>query len=137
MSMLLDVETLSVFEAAFHEARQHRWIESQKARCDLGNEAFLEWYKLHWRDFLRHRHVEHLRGEIQWNEFQPMAFGVLLPLLEGDDWLPSEIIELYRNGGENLSIILHAFQNDWPMDSVLACLYLINMNDARLDPRFN
>lgn len=137
MSLLLDVEVLSVFEAAFLEARHHRWIESQKAGRDLGDAAFLDWYRRHWWRFLRHRHVEHLLGDVCWQEFNPDSFGVLGSLPGEDEWLAAEIVELYREGGENLGIIQHAYEQDWPLHEVRECLLLINMNDARLDPRFN
>ena len=127
----------SVFEAAFLEARRHRWIESQKSRRDLGDTAFRDWYHRFWWPFLRYRHVEHLLGERQWEEFERNTFGVLQVPLSNGSPLNREIIELYRSGWENLDIINHAVRRDYPMNQIHDCLVTINMNDARLNPRFH
>lgn len=132
---LLPSKVESVFEAAFLEARRHRWIASQNAGRDLGDEAFREWYQLYWWTFIRYRHVEHLLGERRWLEFDTATFGVLLSSPASSP-LSQEIIELYRTGWENLNIIHHALQREYPMDEVYDCLVTINMNDARLNPQF-
>lgn len=134
---VLEAEVCSLYEAAFEEARCHRWIESQKRGFDLGNEGFLEWYDRYWWNFLRYRHLEHLLGEYRWLEFSPDAFGVLVPLVESEDDVANEIIDQYRQGCENLDILNWALRNRQCVDDVCECLVLINMNDARIDPRFN
>lgn len=133
----LHCEVDSVFEAAFLEARRHRWIESQNAGHDLGERAFLDWYQRYWWAFLRYRHVEHLQGERAWREFDVASFGVLQESPQWDSPLTQEIIELYRTGWENLNIIFHSLDREYPMGEVHRCLKTINMNDARLNPRFN
>lgn len=127
----------SVFEAAYLEARRHRWIESQNAGRDLGDLVLRDWYRRFWWTFLRYRHVEHLLGERAWLEFTGRSFAVLQTSPQWENPLTQEIIELYRNGWENLNIVAHALQRDYPMDEVRECLATINMNDARLNPQFH
>lgn len=134
---VLEAEVCSLYEAAFEEARRHRWIESQKRGRDIGNEGFLEWYDRFWWNFLRHRHLEHLLGEYRWREFESSSFGILASLLESEDLLAVEIVDQYRQGCENLDILNWAFRNRVSLPAVRARLTLINMNDARIDPRFN
>lgn len=134
---VLAAEVCSLYEAAFEEARCHRWIESQKRGYDLGNDGFLEWYDRFWWNFLRYRHLEHLLGEYRWSEFASDTFGVLMPLIESDDELAREIVDQYRQGCENLDILNWALRNRLSLNAVRDRLALINMNDARIDPQFN
>lgn len=127
----------SVFEAAYLEARRHRWIESQNAGRDLGDRAIRDWYRRFWWTFLRYRHVEHLQGDWEWLEFSADSFGVLQQSSEWQTPLTQEIVDLYRTGWENLSIICHSLERAYPMEKVYCCLVTINMNDARLDPQFS
>jgi len=136
-SALLENGTTSIFEAACCEALRHRWIESQKRGCDLGEYAVRDWYQRYWWVFLRYRHVEHILGEVCWEEFPVRSFAAIRPLLNGTHRLAPQIIELYREGLENLDIINWADRTGLSFDDVFECLLLINMNDARLDPKFN
>jgi hypothetical protein len=43
----------------------------------------------------------------------------------------------YKAGWENVDIINWAMSHDVSMGDVYECLVLININDARIDPRFN
>lgn len=136
-SALLETEICSIFEAAFEEALRHRWIESQKRGHDLGDHAIRDWYNTYWWTFLRYRHIEHVLGESCWNEFPDCSYAAIRPLLDGDDEIAATIIDLYREGFENLDIIHWAHRAGHAFDAVFECLVLINMNDARLDPKFN
>lgn len=136
-SALLESETTSIFVAAFQEALRHRWIESQKHGRDLGDYAIRDWYDRFWWTFLRYRHIEHVLGESQWEEFPHRSFAAVRPLLDGNDDVAVTIIDLYREGFENLDIINWSHRKGHGFDAVFECLLLINMNDARIDPRFN
>lgn len=131
------LELCSLYEAAFQEARRHRWIESQKSGCDLGNERFIEWYDRYWENFLRYRHLEHLFGDREWREFDPAAFGALAPLLNSKDDLVLELIGLYRQGWQNLDIVNWAIRTGLDLEEVRERLVLINMNDARIAPKLS
>ena len=133
----LDVEVLSLYEAALQEARCHRWIESQNRGCDLGYQGFREWYDCYWAIYIRYRHLEHLLGDRQWLEFDSAAFGVLAPLVRNKDDLAAEVVDLYRQGWENLDILNWAIRTELDLKQVKDCLVVINMNDARFDPRLN
>lgn len=37
--------------AQVHEIEKHKWIESEKAGCDLGDNACMDWIKKHAKDF--------------------------------------------------------------------------------------
>lgn len=130
-------ELASLIEAAFQEARRHRWIESQKRGHDQGNQGFLEWYDRYWWVYLRYRHLEHLLGDHQWAEFGSDSFGVLAPYIESADDLAIEIIDLYRQGCENLDIVNWALRNSLSLPAVRERLVLINMNDARILPQYD
>lgn len=130
-----ELDPSSVFEMALQEARRHRWLESQFARRDLGDDATYDWYRKYWNTFIRYRHVEHLVGEKNWEEFGNESFGILRKAFQ-EQPLMYDIVELYRNGYENLNIIDWAFGRKHCMDAVYDCLIAINMNNARLDPRF-
>lgn len=136
-SAALGVNTTSIFEAAYCEASRHRWIESQKSGCDLGDFAIRDWYQRFWWTFLRYRHTEHIFGEFHWDEFPRQSFATARPLLDSDDELAATIIDLYLQGFENLDIISWANRTGHEFEPVYECLLLINMNDARLDPKFN
>jgi hypothetical protein len=136
-SALVENRIASIFQAACSEAMRHRWIESQKRGCDLGEYAVRDWYQRYWWTFLRYRHVEHILGDVCWEEFPARSFAAVRPLLNGDDQLAVQIIDLYREGLENLDIIHWADRTGHSFEVVFECLLLINMNDARLDPKFN
>lgn len=126
----------SLFEAAYHEARRHQWLESQFARRDLGDAAFYDWYRRYWTTFLRYRHIEHLIGEQIWSEFNQKSFGILRDGYE-QNALTYEVIEQYRSGKENFNIIWWAQGNGHCADTVRQCLLQINMNGIRLHPRLD
>ena len=132
-----DVRTSSVFQTAFVEACEHRWVESEKCGYDLGDAAFFDWYRRFWDSFVRHRHVEHLLGEILWEEFSVTSFAVLSSVVTSGDLFGEEVIDLYRKGWENLDFYTRAYQVQWDLERVFDLLLLINMNDARLSPCFN
>jgi len=134
---LPETEVRSLYEAALREACRHRWIESQKHGHDLGEHGLIDWYERYWWNFLRYRHLEHLLGECLWEEFETDSFAVLAPVVESRDELAIEIVDLYRQGCENLDIVNWALREELPMHQVRRCLILINMNDARIDPQFN
>ena len=130
-----DVETSSVFQIAFLEACEHRWVESEKCGFDLGEAVLDDWYERFWASFVRHRHVEHLLGEVYWEEFPGRSFAIFQPVLSDEDILGEEFIDLYRQGWENLDFYTRACQVEWDLERVYDLLILINMNNARLNPQ--
>src|SRR5438270_8477318 len=62
------VERCSVWQFSDKEACEYKWIVSEKAGCDQGEEALKQWVKQHWWGFLRARWIEHLHGARFWIE---------------------------------------------------------------------
>lgn len=125
---------LSLHEQAFCEAERHKWIESQKRGCDLGDGAIHEWYRLYWRDYCRRKRLEHLRGECCFEEFGVGHFGDLTPLIDRHDPLVDRIIDMVDAGMENLDVINWALDRRIEIDRVLEVLILVDVNEARIDP---
>ena len=68
---------MSLHECGEEEARRFKWIESEKAGCDLGEQAIRKWVKEHWCGYLRARWLEHLQGKQFWEELDRGDFGLL------------------------------------------------------------
>ena len=68
---------MSLHKCGEEEALRFKWIESEKAGCDLGETAIRAWIGQHWRGFLRHRWLEHLQGKTFWIELDQRDFGLL------------------------------------------------------------
>src|SRR4051812_5440254 len=68
---------MSLHASAAIEARRYKWIESQKAGWDLGEEAVRHWVRELWAGFLRARWMEHLEGRVFWIELDREDFGLL------------------------------------------------------------
>src|ERR1700689_2309110 len=71
------MEKCSVYIESEKEAQQFKWIESEKAGCDLGEAAIRRWVKEHWWGYLRARWLEHLQGKRFWVELARGDFGLL------------------------------------------------------------
>jgi hypothetical protein len=124
----------SLCKQSFLEALRYKWIESEKAGCDLGEHAVGEWLAKHWHGWCRARWLEHIMGEIYWAEFDSAAFGTLIGRISGDRTLLDRIMDRLRCGAENLDIILWA--SEWKIDveAVIDILALVDVNRSRIDP---
>jgi hypothetical protein len=130
------VERKSVHMACIEEENRHKWIESQKAGCDLGEACIREWVKRHWLGYLRARWVEHLQGKQFWIELDRGDFGLLQrKFIERKDLLDS-ILDQLKSGKENLHVIFWAVTNSIPTDSVHEILEALDVNSRRLQHRF-
>lgn len=134
----LGTEVPSLLPAAWAEIQRHKWIESEKARRDLGHHAVEEWLRRFWWRFCRWRRIEHVEGVCRWYEFSHEDFAkVLRPILE-DDRLTMVIVELMkadqRRVMNDLEIIEWARDAMVPMERVIEILGDIHINVARLDP---
>jgi hypothetical protein len=131
------LHVLSVIEEGIREAHRHKWIESQKRGCDLGDEGLQDWYRRYWPIFCRLKCLEHLEGSQSFMEFELADFGLLQELYERDAKLIEMILDRAYDGMENLNIICWA--QDWglPMERILWILERLNLNRAQhLDPDF-
>src|SRR6058998_287686 len=80
---------LSVYDQARKAVQEHKWLESEKAGRDLGHAAVWEWTKSYWLRFYRWRFLQHLRGDIFWQEFATESFG----LVNGRLWAPPKLLD--------------------------------------------
>ena len=78
------IERSSVFDDCEREVQKYKWIESEKAGCDQGEEAIRRWVKYHWSGFLRAKWLEHLQGRRFWVELDRGDFGLLLKEFTGN-----------------------------------------------------
>ena len=123
---------LSVQEIGRLEAERHKWIESEKAGRDLGDQAIRLWVSEHWHTFLRERWLEHLQGRTYWIELDQGDFG----LLQGpaaDRPLIDEIVDRLKDGWENLTVIQWAIDEGLPGDEVIEILETLDINSRRIE----
>jgi hypothetical protein len=129
------VERRSLRDESWSEACRERWIASEKAGCDQGEQVLRYWVRKHWQGFLRARWIEHMQGSRFWVELDRDEFGLLQRReLEHARALLDEIIEKIRCGAENLDILLWSLTTKPPVDhkTVKELLALININAHRL-----
>lgn len=122
----------SVLIVGRKEAERYKWIESEKAGCDMGEPAIRSWVRQHWNGFLRARWVEHLEGRSFWIELDHDDFGLLQRAFH-ESAIFGEILGRLKTGSENLDIILLARDESWPMDEVLAILETLDINSRRIE----
>jgi hypothetical protein len=124
----------SVYAEAERHADVHKWIESERAGRDLGEEALRQWARLYWRHLLRACWLEHLRGERYWSEVDRGDYGMLA---DGAGGLLGEVVALLRRGGENLDVIVWARDTGADVEQVLVILEGLDVNSRRLPHRFD
>jgi hypothetical protein len=132
-----DVTRQSVFDACQYEIDRHKWIASQKAGRDLGEEAVNEWVKEHWSGYLRSKWMEHLQGVCFWMELDQGDFGLLQREFPVNKDLLDAIVTKLKNGQENLDVILWAIADHVPLDPVIQILEALDVNSRRLVHRFD
>jgi hypothetical protein len=131
------VPRASVYVDCEREAERFKWIESEKAGCDLGEQAIRRWVKEHWWGYLRARWLEHLQGRQFWEELDRGDFGLLLRRFHENTLLLDRILDRLKAGQENLDIIVWAL--DWGLNlhDVRDILQALDINSRRLAHRFD
>lgn len=129
-------ERRSIFAEADDQANRFKWIRSEEAGYDLGEGALREWVRTHWWGFLRARWIEHLQGSRFWIELDRGDFGLLREKFKDSPHL-DPILNMLKRGGENLDIILWAYDNKVSADDVMVILDALNINGHRLCHRFD
>jgi hypothetical protein len=132
--LAVDAPPRSVYDAARAEAEKHKWIESQKHGCDLGDLALKDWFRTHWLPFCRSKRLEHVEGQQRWDEFAAHEFGQVSQLIVDGDLLLDRILDRMEHGYDNLEIINWALAWGLVMDRVIDLLMMIDINRARLEP---
>jgi hypothetical protein len=125
----------SVYIDCEEEIRRYKWIASEKAGRDLGEDAERRWVREHWWGYLRSRWLEHLEGKRFWVELDKGDYGLLKRSFAGDLVLLDRILDRIKAGQENLDIIRWA--HDWgiPIPPLLHILEMLDINSRRLAAR--
>src|SRR6266404_6670080 len=131
------MEKCSVYADSENEILQFKWIESEKAGHDLGEDAIRLWVKQHWWGYLRARWLEHLQGKCFWVELDRGDFGLLQREFHDNTLLLDRILDRLKSGQENLDIILWAMNWGLPITPVLQILEALDINSRRLAHRFD
>ena len=133
----MQVERCSVWDFSDQEACAYKWIESERAGCDLGDAALKQWVRKHWWGFLRARWIEHLQGARFWIELDKDDFGLVFREFHDQRWLLNEIVIQLKFGKENLDIIDWAEKNQIATESVRCILERLDINGHRLIHHFD
>jgi hypothetical protein len=131
------VEKASVYFESEQEAQRFKWIESEKAGCDLGETAIRRWVQHHWWGYLRDRWLEHLQGNKFWVELDRGDFGLLQRRFQDKPLLLDRIVDRLKAGQENLDIIQWCIIWNIPFGPVCEILEALDINSRRLAHRFD
>jgi hypothetical protein len=132
------MEVCSLYADCYQELAVFKWIESQKAGFDIGQEhAIHRWVRDHWSGYLRSKLLEHLLGYKYWSELDKGDFGILQHRFQDQCMLLDRIIDRLKANQENLDILLWA--QDWNIDTedVISILEALDINSRRISPRFD
>jgi hypothetical protein len=121
-----------LFRLALDEANRYKWIESEKAGRDLGEQAIREWSRRYWHGWCRARWIEHLSGEKYWEELDHEDFGLLKKQFHPNTALIAEIVEKIKAGGENLDIIQWCIKENRNLKDALEILQKLDINSRRI-----
>jgi len=125
-------ETRSLHEHYYKEAEKYKWIASEKAGHDLGDDAIREWKNNYWLKWCRARWIEHLEGSVCWKELNPDQFGFLNRAYSGNKLLRDLVLDRVREGWENLTILQWAISWGIDITEVTKILALLDMNSCRV-----
>lgn len=116
---------------AREEAERFRWIESEKAGYDLGEEAVRRWVGLHWPAFVRGRALGHLAGTRFWLAMARADFGALPRAFPGQPELVREVVARLAAGADNVSVLQWAMDAAAPVDDVRDILQAVDVSALR------
>lgn len=131
------MDMCSVYVEGKQEALRYKWIESERAGRDLGDDALRRWVKEHWWGYLRARWLEHLQGGRFWVELSRIDYGLLQRKFQDDSLLLDRILDRLKSGKENLDVLLWAQDFGLPIVRVIEILEALNVNACRLEHRFD
>ncbi|WP_165233535.1 hypothetical protein [Aquisphaera insulae] len=124
---------------ALEEANRYKWYESEKAGYDRGEWAIRQWIKNYWPMFVRCRWLEHLEGDIFWQELVETNFGILKSALRESPLL-QPILSRLMSMDENLDIIHWAHHvadlSQEQVEEIVIILSALNVNSCRLKCEF-
>jgi hypothetical protein len=128
----------SIYADCQCEAERFKWIVSERAGRDLGEEAIRQWVREHWWGYLRARWLEHLHGTCYWTELDRGDYGLIQRYFQDRKSLLNQILDLLKDGKENLDIICWANQAvPEATNHVNEILEALDVNSRRLVHRFD
>jgi hypothetical protein len=127
----------SIYADCESEADKFKWIESEKAGRDLGEPAVRQWVQDHWWGYLRAKWLEHLQGTCFWVELDRGDYGLLTRAFHQQRDLLDDILQMLKDGQENLDVIDWAVRHHIPLDPVIQILEALDINSRRLIHRFD
>lgn len=135
-----NVERCSIYDASEAEIMKFKWIESQRAGRDLGEDAVRQWVVLHWSGFLRARWIEHLQGVRFWCELDSHDFNLVNREPPEVAVKLNQIVEQLKHGAEILNILVWAHDTGETRGLIVQLLDKLQVNSKRLwhkyDPYF-
>jgi hypothetical protein len=131
------MDKCSVHVESEKEALRFKWIESEKAGHDLGEEAIRRWVREHWWGYLRARWLEHLQGKRFWVELDRGDFGLLQKRFHDNTLLLDRILDRLKDKQENLDILNWGLDWGLPMGQIREILEALDINSRRLAHRFD
>ena len=127
----------SIFVDCQDEADKFKWIASERAGRDLGEDAIRQWVREHWWDYLRARWLEHLQGSCFWTELDRGDFGLIQRAFQDRKALLQQILDRLKDGQENLDIVCWACDSDpASVEHVREILVALDINSRRLVHKF-
>jgi hypothetical protein len=127
----------SVFVDGRKEAEKFKWIVSEKAGFDLGEQAIHQWVSDHWSNYLRARWLEHLHGTYFWTELDKGDFGLIQRAFQDCKPLLQQILDRLKDGKENLDIVRWALEHaPNSVERVISILEELDINSRRLECQF-
>ena len=136
---IADLPPACDFKSVHKECRTdedvHKWIVSQHAGHDMGEEAIRQWVRNHWHGYLRARWVEHLQGKCFWIELEHCEYGLLRREFHDQKQLLDEIMGRLSAGDENLPVLCWAVDQGFAyeyVNRIIAILTSLDVNSSRL-----
>jgi hypothetical protein len=134
----MPTEVCSLYADCHQQVAVFKWIESQKAGFDIGQEYAIHcWVREHWSGYLRSKLLEHLLGYKYWSELDKGDFGLLQNAFQDQALLLDRIIDRLKANLENLDILLWAQHWNICSEQVIRILETLDINSRRISPRFD
>ncbi len=127
----------SIYADCQAEAERFKWIVSERAGHDLGEDAIRQWVREHWWGYLRARWLEHLQGKCFWIELDRGDYGFLQRAFQDRKYLLDAILDRLKAWQENLDILVWAVCNHLATEPVLEILTALDINSRRLVHKFD
>jgi len=121
---------MSVFVGAADAANIHKWLLSEQANCDVGDEGLRDWYRKYFRKYLRGRLMDHISGQCLFEEFNPAAYNILQVFTFKSPELRETVETSLRDGKENLDIVHHVIPEveEEEAEQVIEFLKVVDVN---------